>query len=91
MAMQVAAIDILTTKGRFTPEVARAIGEAMDLQISSTYGNFATNQRLNEVRAGLELKLEGIKSDILRWTFVAMTGQTALLVGFMRLFMPRGP
>jgi hypothetical protein len=75
---------------RFTPEVARAIGEAMDLQILSTYENLATNQRLNEVRGELELKLEGIKSDILRWMFVAMTGQTALLVGFIRLSMPHG-
>ena len=31
MNMQVAALDILTTKGGFTPAAARAIGEALDL------------------------------------------------------------
>jgi hypothetical protein len=91
MAMQVAAIDILTTKGRFAPEVARAIGEAMDLQISSTYENFATNQRLDEVRSGLELKLEGMKSEILRWMFLAHTTQAAVFFAMIRLFIPHGP
>lgn len=98
MVMHVAALDILTTKGRFAPEVARAIGEAMDLQIERSQENLATSQRLNEVdanwksaAASIEVKLEQSKSDILRWMFVAMTGQTALLVGMMRLFMPHGP
>jgi hypothetical protein len=142
MVMQVAALDILTTKGRFAPEVARAIGEAMDLQIESSYEKLATNQRLNEVhttlqaridevraellakiselrtelkgdiaaldhrisqvhaelkgeiaalRHEIDAKLAATKAEILRWMFVAMTGQTALLIGIMRLFMPHGP
>jgi hypothetical protein len=49
MDMQVEALDILTTKGRLAPETARAIGEAMDLQIKRSYENLATNQRVTEL------------------------------------------
>lgn len=48
MAMPLAALDVLTTKGRFAPEAARAIGEAMDLQIESSLGNLATKQQLTD-------------------------------------------
>lgn len=49
MDMQVEALDILTTKGRLAPEAARAIGEAMDIQIKRSYENLATNQRVTEL------------------------------------------
>lgn len=145
MDMQVAALDILTTKGGFAPAAARAIGEAMDLQIARSYDDLATNQRLDEtrvalnskidsvrvelsakidsVRVELEAKIDGfrteLKADIaalevridakleklrselkadmsaleaklMRWMFAAMAGQTLLLAGLMRLFMPHG-
>ena len=51
MAMQLAALDVLTTKGRFAPEAARAIGEAMDLQIESSLGTLATKQQLADTTA----------------------------------------
>jgi hypothetical protein len=142
MDMQVAALDTLTTKGGFEPAAARAIGEAMDLQIARSYEDLATNQRLDETRvelkgdiaalevkmeskidslrtelradiaafevkfqskidslrmelkcdiAALEVKMEKLKSDIVRWMFAAVVGQTAVMVGLMRLFMPHSP
>jgi hypothetical protein len=102
MDMQVAALDILTTKGRFAPEAARAIGEAMDLQIARSYEGLATNRRLDETRielkgdmAALEhrlsLKIEVAKTQFWRWMTFAMMSQTAALAGLMRLFMPHGP
>lgn len=102
MDMQVAALDILTTKGGFEPAAARAIGEAMDLQIARSYEDLATNQRLDETRmelkadlAALEqrllLKIEEAKTQFLRWMLFAMMTQTATLAALMRLFMPHGP
>ena len=109
MDMQVAALDILITKGRFAPEAARAIGEAMDLQIARSHEDLATSQQLNEtnarvenVRTTLEAKIESVrlelkcdmertKSDVLRWMFAALAGQSALVVGAIRLLMPHGP
>ena len=112
MDMQVAALDILTTKGGFAPAAARAIGEAMDLQIARSYDDLATNQRLDEtrvalnskidsVRVELSAKLEKLRSELkadmsaleaklVRWMFAAMAGQTLILAGLMRLFMPHG-
>jgi hypothetical protein len=130
MDMQVAALDILTTKGGFAPAAARAIGEAMDLQIAHSYDDLATNQKLDETRALLESKIDGfrteLKSDIfkldakiggvrveleskieqlrmelkadmaalesklVRWMFSALAGQTLVLAGLIRLFMPHG-
>ena len=60
MDMQVAALDILTTKGGFEPAAARAIGEAMDLQIARSYEDLATNQRLDETRVALNSKIDSV-------------------------------
>ena len=109
MDMQVAALDILITKGRFAPEAARAIGEAMDLQIARSHDSLAASQQLNETKvelesgiAALDAKIESVrlelkcdmertKSDVLRWMFAALAGQSALVVGAIRLLMPHGP
>ena len=125
MAMQLAALDILITKGGFAPEAARAIGEVVDLEIQRSRDSLATSQQLTDTRHQLEqkiddfrrdleqkiadtrqqleqkiealrselkaeiaavlVKLEATKAEILRWMFVAMTGQTVVLVGLMRL------
>jgi hypothetical protein len=61
MDMQVAALDILTTKGGFTPAAARAIGEAMDLQIARSYDDLATNQRLDETRMLLKSDITAVE------------------------------
>jgi len=131
MDMQVAALDILTTKGGFASAAARAIGEAMDLQIARSYDDLATNQRLDETRVLLESKIDGfrtelkgdifrldakidsvrvelnakieqlradlkadmaaLESKLMRWMFSALAGQTLVLAGLIRLFMPHGP
>ena len=119
MDMQVAALDILTTKGGFSPAAARAIGEAMDLQIARSYDDLATNQKLDEtrmelrsdifkldakidsvrtelsakidsVRADLKADMAALESKLTRWMFAALGGQTLLLAGLIRLFMPHG-
>jgi hypothetical protein len=124
MDMQVAALDILTTKGGFAPAAARAIGEAMDLQIARSYDDLATNQKLDETRVALNSKIDSVRvelnskidsvrveliskidsvradlkadmaaleSKLMRWMFSALAGQTLVLAGLIRLFMPHGP
>jgi len=61
MDMQVAALDILTTKGGFAPAAARAIGEAMDLQIARSYDDLATNQRLDENCLALNSEIDSAR------------------------------
>jgi hypothetical protein len=61
MDMQVAALDILITKGHFSPEAARAIGEAMDLQIARSYEDLATNKRLDETRVLLKSDITAVE------------------------------
>ncbi len=39
----------------------------------------------------MDAKIAAVKSEILRWMFVDMTGQTVVLIGLMRLFVPQGP
>jgi hypothetical protein len=101
MDMQVAALDILTTKGGFAPAAARAIGEAMDLQIARSYDDLATNQKLDETRVLLESKIDGFRTELkadmsaleaklVRWMFTALTGQALVVVGLVRLLMPHG-
>lgn len=139
--MYVATLDILTEKGGFDPRAARAIGEAIDLEIARSRDFSATREDLNEcmrtlhdeidalrvetdknistlraelgaVRAELkadisalraelkedisslrtELKgdinelrvqVQTVKADLVRWVFIAMTGQTAMLLGIV--------
>jgi hypothetical protein len=57
MAMQLAALDILITKGGFAPESARAIGEAVDLEIERSRDSLATGQQLTDTRLMLEGQL----------------------------------
>ena len=96
MAMQLAALDILITKGGFAPESARAIGEAVDLEIERSRNLLATSQQLTDARLELSTridvnkfellaKIESTKADVLRWMFVAMTGQTVVLFGLLRM------
>lgn len=96
MAMQLAALDILITKGGFAPESARAIGEAVDLEIERSHNLLATSQQLTDARLELSTridvnkfellaKIESNKAEVLRWMFVAMTGQTVVLFGLLRM------
>ncbi len=64
MDMQVAALDTLTTKGGFAPEAARAIGEAMDLQISRSYEDLATNQRPDETTVKSESAIDRLRTEL---------------------------
>jgi DNA anti-recombination protein RmuC len=64
MIMQVATLDILTEKGHFTPEVARAIGEAIELESERSRAPLATNQRLSEVQQALSADTRQLRYEL---------------------------
>jgi hypothetical protein len=77
-------------KGRFEPEVALGIAEA--IEASMMHAQFVTvpilDARLQELRAeirmsqmSLETKMEGIKAELVRWVFLVMLGNVALTAG----------
>lgn len=116
MAVQVATLDILTERGHFEPEVARAIGGAIEMEINHAKDPLATRTELFEVRDNLKREFEDFRSEVkrefaavraefktecsliraeiqvaaantktemMRFMFSALVGQTALLLGIM--------
>lgn len=51
--MYVATLDILTEKGGFDPRAARAIGEAIDLEIARSREVSATREDVSDCRRSL--------------------------------------
>jgi hypothetical protein len=64
MIMHVAALDVLTMKGGFAPEAARAIGEAMDMEIARSRETLATSQQLTEARDSLSERIEEVNRTL---------------------------
>lgn len=110
MAVQLATLDLLTEKSRFDPEAARAIGNAITMEISSALKQLATQQDVTSIRSdiaavalslrhemsllAIELRTDlkqdfartlvsssELKADLVQWTFAAMIGQAALILG----------
>lgn len=132
--MYVATLDILTEKGGFNPEAARAIGEAIDLEIARSREASATRDDLSDCRRALSNEIGAVKAEtdktilelrsefkilrvelkealsalrtelkeeisalraelkadmsllraeLVRWVFVAIMGQTAMLLGVL--------
>lgn len=60
--MYVATLDILTEKGGFNPEAARAIGEAIDLEIARSRDASATKEDVSECRRSLRDEIEALRA-----------------------------
>jgi hypothetical protein len=86
MALHAAAVE----KGRFEPEVALGIAQAIEASIM--HAQLVTvpilDARLQELKAetrialvSLETKMEAIKAELVRWVFLVMLGNVALSVG----------
>lgn len=48
----------------------------------------ATKNDLRLLRAELKMDIAEAKTDLTRWMFAAMAGQTALIVGLIKLMLP---
>ena len=94
MALHAAVVEILIEKGRFEPEVALGIAEAIEASIMNA--QLVTvpilDARLQELRtetrialmsleSKLETKMESITAELVRWVFPAMLGNVALGMG----------
>jgi hypothetical protein len=87
MISSTAAVQLLIDKGGFEPRVALGIAEA--IETSMTQAQIITTPILDirlaqlEARfdtrfAQLELKIESVKAELVRWVFVAMLGNAVL-------------
>lgn len=98
MAVQVATLDILSERAGFNAEAARAVGDAIIMEINQSRNDLATkrdveevNQKLraefvlirNEFRSELKAGLAELKADMARWMFAALIGQTALILSIV--------
>ena len=61
--MYVATRDILTENGGFNPQAARAIGEAIDLEIARARDLSATKDDVSECRRALSEELGALRVD----------------------------
>jgi len=57
--------------------------KVMESEFATHRDELATKSDLREAFHGVELKLEAVRSDLVRWVFVCTFGQAALLAGVM--------
>lgn len=119
MSMQAATLEILE-RADLPPRQARAIAQAIELEMAASHGALATRHDLRDLRNELkvdtadlkgefkadmadlrrelkvdiadlrnELKVDMAehKSELVRWVFVCILGQTAMLLGAGYFFL----
>lgn len=98
MAMQAATLEILE-KADLPPRQARAIAQAIELEVSAGHTSLVTRQDLLVVKHELQHEIGTVKqdlqlvkqelrteiadskSDVVRWVFLCILGQSAMLLG----------
>ena len=98
MAMQAATLEILE-KADLPPHQARAIAQAIELEVSAGHTSLATRQDLLEVKHEIQVlrqdfqkdlqvtkqelraEIADSKSEVVRWVFLCILGQSAMLLG----------
>jgi hypothetical protein len=78
--MNTSSLDLLE-KTKLSPDQARAILKVMEAELSAHRDGLATRIDLKEGFHALELKVESVRSDLVRWVFVGTFSQAALLAG----------
>ena len=86
--MQAAALEILEKANVPAPQ-ARAFVQAIEIELAAQRDVLATKLDLSDVRRELEVKLESVKSELVRWVFLCILGQTAVLLGAAYFFVSR--
>jgi hypothetical protein len=61
--MYVATLDILTEKGGFNPQAARAIGEAIDLEIARSRAASATKEDVSECQRAMSYEIGALRVE----------------------------
>jgi hypothetical protein len=81
-SVHTSSLDILE-KTKLSPDQARAILRVMETELAAHPDGLATGIDLRVGMHALELKIESVRSDLVRWMFVCTFGQAALLAGVM--------
>jgi hypothetical protein len=76
MTVQVATLDILTKRARLDPEVARAIGDAIAMEMNHGRDALATKGELIEVRDGLRREISDFRAEV-KGEFAAVRSEMA--------------
>src|SRR5690348_7404774 len=64
MNMQVASFDILTGKGGFSPQAARAVGEVIDLELHRASHELATRAELKTTETALRADINRVETAL---------------------------
>lgn len=86
MSMQAATLEILE-KDDLPPRQARAIAQAIELELAPSHGALATRHDLRDLRNELKVDMAEHKSKLVRWVFLCILGQTAMLLGAGYFFL----
>lgn len=86
MSMQAATLEILE-KDDLPPRQARAIAQAIELELAASHGALATRHDLRDLRNELKVDMAEHKSELVRWVFLCILGQTAMLLGAGYFFL----
>jgi hypothetical protein len=89
--MTVTAIDLYNIlRLKIGESEAKALVEFVELKIDHKFEDnmdqLATKRDLQEVKAELELKIEKVKSEMIKWMFIFWAGQTGLILAVLKLF-----
>ncbi len=97
MAVQAASLEILE-KADVPPAQARAIVQAMEIEIAGARDTLATKHdllvlrnELSEKIGDLRTEMHGLASSNVRQMYAAMLGQTAVLLGIAYFFVAHLP
>lgn len=88
-SFNVALLEALLSAG-VTHERARAVVELFDKSVDERYSLhaqvLATKRDVAELETRLAREILTSKAELIKWTLAALTAQTALLLGAMKLF-----
>lgn len=89
--MTVTTIDLFNIlKGRIGEREAKSLVEYIEMQVKENLEEnmlaFATKADLKEEVHKLEIRIEKVHSDLIKWMFVFWVGQTGLIITVLKLF-----
>ncbi len=86
MTMSIMALEILE-QSQMPPAYARAIAKAIEADSAARREDLVTRTELKaglaQLKSELRVEIQQVKSDLIRWMFSALTGQTMLMMGIM--------
>lgn len=89
--MQVAEIELYEIlKSKVGEKEAKALVEYIEAKVEKKFVEkkdiFVTKEDLANAKAELEIKIEKIRSDIIKWMFIFWVGQIGALIAILQIF-----